>query len=237
MTPEQTTVVLLAAGHGKRMLPLTECTPKPLLKVGDHALIEHHLLRLAKQRFANIVINIAHLGDQLRQTLGNGERFGLNISYSDETDTGPRETAGGLKYALPLIQSDPFLVVNADIWTDFDFRSLLFPLTGNGRLVMVNNPSHNPGGDYLLEKDGLLSDQSDREESTQTNPKRTFSGVALYHKKMFEVLDPKVRALAPVFKTLIEQRQLEGLAFDGEWTDVGTPQRLEKLNQRYKLTK
>lgn len=235
MTPTQTTAVLLAAGHGKRMLPLTKHTPKPLLKVGEHALIEHHLIRLADQGFQKVVINVAHLSKQITQTLGSGERFGLDIAYSDESNSGALETAGGLKQALPLIHSDPFLAINADIWTDFNFRSLLRPLSGQGRLVMVENPAHNAEGDFHIEENGCLIGKSSPELASSTEPSRTFSGIALYRKEMFDALAPGVQALAPLFRALIKHRQLEGIAYDGEWTDVGTPERLKDLNKRYKV--
>jgi len=148
---ENTTAVLLAAGHGKRMLPLTEQTPKPLLKIGEHALIEHHLFRLADLGFKNIVINIAYLADQISLALGDGSRYGLHIHYSDESASGALETAGGLKNALPLIKSDPFITVNADIWTDFDFTQLLLKSPESARLVMTENPPQHPDGDFVLQ--------------------------------------------------------------------------------------
>lgn len=240
MSPEQTTVVLLAAGHGKRMLPLTKYTPKPLLKVGKLTLIEHHLTRLAHFGFRKVVINIAYLSDQITQTLGSGERYGLSITYSDESSCGALETAGGLKQALPLIDSDPFLVINADIWTDFDFRSVLAPVIGQGRLVMVKNPAHNPDGDFCIHRSGQLINKAPLAPSRQSecpapnHESRTFSGIAVYRKTIFDDLSPGVQALAPLFRCLISDRQLEGSAYDGEWADVGTPERLEELNQRYK---
>ena len=225
----QTTVVLLAAGHGKRMLPLTKHTPKPLLKVGQHALIEHHLIRLREQGFKDIIINIAHLGEKIRTVLRSGERFDLSIQYSDESLSGPLETAGGLKNALDLISSDPFLVINADIWTDCDFTTLLKPLTKLGRLAMVKNPTHNPGGDYALAPQGNLILANTGEYQT-----RTFSGIAVYQKSLFASLPTGKMKLAPVFERLIQDQQLEGLAFDGNWVDVGTPARLAELNQSEK---
>jgi len=239
---ESTTVVLLAAGHGKRMLPLTRTIPKPLLKVGQHSLIEHHLLALAKLGFRNVVINLAHLGEKIRAELGDGSRFGLNISYSDESKTGALETAGGLKNALPLIDSDPFLVINADIWTDCNFTILLDKLHCSARLLMIANPIHNQNGDFSLEmheKDasgstalpgksmrGVLTHKEHGQNS------HTFSGIALYRKAIFTETDEGVLALAPILKSLIKEKHIEGLSYTGEWRDIGTPQRLEELNQQ-----
>ncbi|MEM7357683.1 MAG: N-acetylmuramate alpha-1-phosphate uridylyltransferase MurU [Pseudomonadota bacterium] len=225
----ETTVVLLAAGHGKRMLPLTKSTPKPLLKVGDEALIEHHLHRLRSMGFRDVVINLAYLGEQIRQHLDNGAKYGLNIRYSDESATGALETAGGLQHALPLISSDPFLVVNADIWTDYPFTQLLGHLDRPARLVMGPNPSHNPDGDFSYDPDsGMLFVANTSKQS------HTFCGIALYHKSLFVSQDSGVRPLAPMFRELIQQEQLEAVVYEGEWQDIGTPERLASLNQRYK---
>lgn len=222
-----TTVVLLAAGHGKRMLPLTQHTPKPLLKVGESALIEHHLRRLQQRGFKQVVINLAYLGEKIRTQLGNGEQFGLSIDYSDESQSGALETAGGLKHALPLIKSDPFIVINADIWTDFNFDGLLTPPLRNnsqGRLVMVNNPAHNPNGDFAVNEAYL---------SVDAQEKYTFSGIALYQQRLFSQLSDGKQALAPIFKQLIQQQSLEGIIYSGIWKDIGTPERLAEINALY----
>ena len=226
ITPQETSVVILSAGHGTRMLPLTKDTPKPLLKVGDKSLIEHHLIRLKELGFSQIIINIAYLGEKIRSALGNGSRYGLSIKYSDEAETGALETAGGLKAALPLIKSDPFLVINADIWTDFNFCELLtLPLKTQARLVMVNNPPHNSGGDFSLSETGLLSDK--KENSA------TFSGIALYKKSIFNDLAQGKYALAPIFQSLIKQQRIEGIKYNGQWKDIGTPERLNEINLIY----
>jgi len=179
MKPEEISVVILAAGHGTRMRPLTDNTPKPLLKVRGLSLIEHHLKNLTNEGFREVVINIAYLGDKIVQQLGDGGQFNLNIRYSDESQTGALETAGGLRQALPLIASDPFLVVNADIFTDFSFASALAPLAHNGRLIVVENPPQNPDGDFSI----LDSDQT-----------KTFSGIALYNKSIFRNLPDQNKA-------------------------------------------
>lgn len=224
----QTTVVLLAAGRGQRMMPLTENTPKPLLKVGQYSLIEHHLRALANQGFSHVVINLAYLAEQITAALGDGSRFGLSIEYSDESASGALETAGGLRKALDLIKSEYFLVINADTWTDYCFADLLkanpnAPSNCLGKLVMVPNPEHNPEGDFALHADGQLG--------LHGEAKLTFSGIARYQRKMFSELEQGRQALAPLFKTLIQHKQLEGELFCGEWVDIGTPERLSKLNQ------
>lgn len=222
-SPTNTSVVLLAAGRGSRMRSLTETTPKPLLKVGPHTLIEHHLYRLQAQGFKQVVINLAYLGEQIRAHLGDGSRYGLRLSYSDESATGALETAGGLKQALPLIESDPFLVINSDIWTDFSFNSLLDPLEKSGRVVLVDNPEHNPLGDFGFEQNQL-------HEKSPT--KLTFSGIALYKKSLFSELGNGKHPLGPVLRSLIHNQNLEGIKYIGDWTDVGTPERLSELNKQ-----
>ena len=222
--PGETTVLLLAAGRGKRMRALTESVPKPLLKVGQHSLIEHHLNRLAAMEFKQIVINLAYWGNQIRDTLGNGERFGLEIKYSDESQSGALETAGGILYALEKIDSDPFIVINADIWTDFEFDQLPYP-EKEACLVMVDNPSHNIAGDYSLLENGTLS------VTRETNrPSLTFSGIAVYRKAFFAGLEQGKHPLAPIFSQKIKKGQLQAIRHAGKWTDVGTPERLAELN-------
>ena len=186
------TVVLLAAGRGIRMSPLTEKLPKPLLKVGDHSLIEHHLMRLKQQGFEKIVINLDYLGEQIHNCLGDGGQYGLCITYSDESDTGALETAGGLRHALPLIEGDRFIVANADIWTDYPFSNLADQPHDLAHLVMVDNPTHNQKGDFCFaakahsnEIGGLLVPSN----SAQTS--YTFSGIAAYHKRLFQHLNPR----------------------------------------------
>jgi MurNAc alpha-1-phosphate uridylyltransferase len=219
-----TTVVLLAAGQGKRMLPLTQNTPKPLLLIGDHALIEHHLICLREAGFRNVVINLDYLGHQIREKLGNGERYGVAINYSDESDTGALETAGGLKHALPLIGSDPFLVVNSDIWTDYPFKNILKPLTGLARLIVVKNPEHKVSGDFSPSKIGSLLQRNESGPNSHT-----FSGIALYHKAMLTNLTSGYQGLAPILFELAESGRLEGDVYPGRWIDVGTPERLQKI--------
>lgn len=225
LMPETTSVIILSAGHGTRMLPLTQNTPKPLLKVGEYSLIEHHLIRLKQLGFINIVINIAYLGKQIRHTLGDGSKYGLSIQYSDEAKTGALETAGGIKAALPMIKSDPFIVINADIWTNYDFSQLLTSFEKQACLVMVKNPSHNSNGDFAISKQGILS--------SDTQNRYTFSGIGVYRKSMFAQLNGGKQALAPVFRSLIKNGEIQGLVFNGQWQDIGTPERLEKIKNAY----
>ena len=218
------TAMLLAAGYGKRMRPLTDHTPKPLIPVLGKPLIEHAIERLAKAGVRNLVINLAHLGEQIRERLGNGERFGATIQYSEEDE--PLETAGGITKALPLLGDDPFLVVNGDVWCDFDFASWVNnPLPENcpGRLLMVPNPPHNPEGDFGIDG-GLLSGT--------TKPRFTFAGISYLRPEILTSY-PKARecyGLGEVFAHNEDKMQAE--VYEGDWCDVGTPERLNKLEER-----
>ena len=226
-----TTVVILSAGHGTRMLPLTENTPKPLLNVGDFSLIEHHLRKLKKNGFQNIVINVAYLGEKIKNKLGNGKNYGLKITYSDEADTGALETAGGIKAAMPLIKSDPFIVINADIWTDYNFSTLLDHTLNDGAcLVMVKNPDHNPNGDF-----GLSINQCKATTwlNLDKDNRYTYSGIGLYSKSMFERINPGKNALGPLLKELCKKNLISGTIHQGVWKDIGTPERLEEIRQTY----
>ena len=226
---EKTSVLLLAAGRGQRMLELTENTPKPLLKIGDRSLIEHHLVSLAARGFRDIVINLAYRGEQIEKALGDGSAYGVSIQYSHESG-GALETAGGIRHALTLLNSDPFLVVNADIYTDFlssdQLVQLLRPLDKSARILMIDNPSHNKTGDFTINKQGLA-----QKKSHETSNNLTFSGIAIYHKSLFLRLKSGKRALAPVFHSMIDAEELEADYYAGSWTDVGTPERLTQLNK------
>ena len=230
ITPNNTTVLLLAAGHGKRMLPLTEATPKPLLKIGQFSLIEHHLIRLAGLGFKHVVINVAYLANQIIDTLGDGARYGLSIDFSDESSTGALETAGGIKKALAYIKSDPFITINADIWTDFDFTELLSANPEYATLVMVKNPPHNPSGDFVLDTDGALKNISQNDDNVDKQQSAmTYSGIALYRQRFFDNIAETKSALGPLFRNYIAQQQLNGIVLDGQWFDIGTPDRLEHV--------
>ncbi len=230
-----TSVFILAAGRGERMRPLTDSLPKPLLKVGDQSLLEHHLTRLQKMGFQHIIINIAHLGEKIQHQIGNGANYGLCIEYSDERDTGALETAGGIGKALNRIRSDYFLCLNADIWTDFNFLQLLTARTQAGTIVLVNNPPHNNSGDFAVSNckhktQPLLAERPSprAEQSTYT-----FSGIGLYAKTLFTNLPAGKQRLAPLLFQATDSQQLDALIHQGTWLDIGTPQRLTQLNAGY----
>lgn len=221
--------MILAAGRGERLRPLTDETPKPLIQAGPKRLIEYLIDNLVAAGFDDLIINYAHLGDQFPETLGDGRRYKARIQYSPETQGG-LETAGGIVHALPLLGKEPFLVVNGDIWTDFDFQSLRQFQLAAGKLchlVMVNNPPHNPAGDFAVSADGNLD--FDGEE------KWTFSGIAVYNPALFSGLSSEKRPLKPLFEKAIQQRQASAEVYHGEWSDIGTIERLQALEQQ--LTK
>ena len=220
------TAMILAAGRGERMRPLTDFVPKPLLKVQGKPLIEYHLEALKRSGYERVVINHAWLGQQIESALGTGERFGLDILYSAEPQA--LETAGGISNALPLLcpnkGDELFTVVNGDIFTDFDFDTLpsYLPKGVEAHLVMVDNPSHNPDGDFYFTGYGLHPEQG---------CKMTFSGIAVYHKGFFAQINAGVKPLAPMLRAAIEQGIIVAQHFTGHWTDVGKPQRLAELNK------
>jgi len=207
--------MLLAAGRGERMGQLTASHPKSLLSLGTETLIGRHLRRFAEAGISEIVINLSYRGDAIRKAVGVTSEWGQTILYSDEGESA-LETAGGIIQALPLLGSEPFLVVSADVVTAFDFGTL----TGGpnaGFLVLVPNPSHHSTGDFGLTDSGELTPQP---------PLLTYSGIAVLDPSLFENLAPGVRALRPVFDAAIERGTLRGVLFEGLWKDVGTPERL-----------
>jgi MurNAc alpha-1-phosphate uridylyltransferase len=220
------TAMILAAGRGERMRPLTDSVPKPLLKVQGKPLIEFHLEALKSAGYQRVVINHAWLGHQVESVLGTGERFGLDIVYSAETQA--LETAGGIFNALSLLcpssKQEMFTVINGDIFTDFDFGTLPSYLNEGveAHLVMVNNPIHNPEGDFYFSGHSL---------HPKLGCKLTFSGIAVYHKRFFEQMISGIKPLAPMLRTAIAQGTMGAQHFTGQWTDVGTPQRLIELNK------
>lgn len=212
--------MILAAGLGTRMRPLTDKTPKPLLKVGGIPLIVWHIERLAHDGFTEIIINIAHLGYQISETLGDGSQWGVNITYSDEQEEGALESAGGIVKALPLLGDDIFVVVNGDIWTDYDFQNHRKLSDGMlAHLILVTNPEHNPEGDFALDGNKVLD-----------NNQYTFSGIGYYSPKLFEGVPYGKSALAPLLRDAMKEGKVTGELYDGEWLDIGTPGRLELLN-------
>ena len=224
--------MILAAGRGERMRPVTDTLPKPLLQVGKHTLIEHHLLRLAAAGIDTVVINLCWLGDLIRDSVGNGDRYNLTILYSDES-SGALETAGGIVNALPLLGSKPFLLVNGDIFTDIDFSALRRVNPGadglDMHLVLVPNPAHHMEGDFCLPDAAGIHHLVEHAQSTATPVKRhTYSGVGVYQPQLFTNLNAGKRALAPIIHQAISNGSATGEFFSGQWLDVGTIERLEQ---------
>jgi len=217
--------MILAAGKGERMRPLTLATPKPLLKAAGKPLISYHLDHLRRAGVREVVINHAWLGDQIEETLGNGDQFGLSIQYSREGE--PLETAGGIVRALPLLaddESDWFLVINGDIWSDFDLAQLIPPADADALLVVTQNPPHHPEGDFHLTDQGLLMDDG--------SDKLTFTGISLLRRCLFEGLTDRAGKLGPVLRNAMSDSRVRGLYHPGQWVDVGTPERLQALDSQ-----
>jgi MurNAc alpha-1-phosphate uridylyltransferase len=215
--------MVLAAGRGERLRPLTDTTPKPLLEVRGKPVIVWTIERLARAGFRDLVINHAHLGHKIERALGDGRPFGVTIRYSPEVEA--LETAGGIANALPLLGSEPFIVVNGDIYCDYDFSSLRRRSLGEhlAHLVLVPNPEHNPGGDFVLDASEVAMDGG---------PKRTFSGIALYRPELFRGLKPGTKGrMLPLWTEAIGRGRVSGELHTGLWHDVGTPQRLAALNE------
>jgi len=212
--------MILAAGRGERMRPLSDTTPKPLLKVGGIELIVWHIERLVHEGFEEIIINIAHLGEQIKSALGDGSAWGARISYSDEQASGALESAGGIAKALPLLGDATFLVVNGDIFTEYAFApNRRLPDGVLAHLILVPNPPHHPDGDFGLEGHRVVA-----------TPCYTFSGIGYYDPKLFEMLGKGSQPLAPLLRRAISQGEVTGELYEGVWHDIGTPQRLEALN-------
>ena len=215
--------IILSAGRGERMQPLTNCTPKPLLEVGGKSLIEHTIKTLVNAGINNIVINYAHLGEQFPSKLGDGSRYNATIEYSNEQD-GRLETAGGIVKALPLLGDAPFLVVNGDIWTDYPFRELEKAKLNSKilcHLVLVNNPEHNPKGDFSLAS-GLLSQAEQK--------KLTYSGIGIFHPSLFANLKLEPKPLKPILLSAIAAQQVSGEVYSGQWFHIGILERLNALS-------
>ncbi|HET9122266.1 MAG TPA: nucleotidyltransferase family protein [Acidiferrobacteraceae bacterium] len=214
--------MILAAGRGERMRPLTDARPKPLLEVGGSPLIEHLIRNLARAGFVDIVINYAHLGEQFPDRLGDGAAFGVRLRYSPEPPGG-LETAGGIIHALPLLDSE-FVVVNGDIWTDYPFAELRQPLRGvthAAHLVLVPNPPHHPTGDFALRGEQVYA----------APPELTFAGIGRYSRALFETLGAGRRPLAAVLRPAMAADAVTGVLHSGHWFDVGTPERLAALDR------
>jgi MurNAc alpha-1-phosphate uridylyltransferase len=212
--------MILAAGRGERMRPLTDRTPKPLLTVGGIPLIEHVIGHLRAAGYRELVINLAHLGDQIEARLGSGEGLGVAIRYSQEPP-GALETAGGIREALDWLGPEPFLVVNADIWCDHPLHPPALAPDTLAHLVLVENPEHHPEGDFAL--DGGRVTLSD-------GARHTFSGIGWYRPALFAGLPRGRRPLAPLLRAAIAAGRVSGELHRGAWEDIGTPERLRALN-------
>ncbi|MGB5727327.1 MAG: nucleotidyltransferase family protein [Thiogranum sp.] len=213
--------MILAAGRGERMRPLTDQTPKPLLEVGGKPLIQYHIEALRDAGFRELVVNHAHLGNQIVERLGDGAQFGVHITYSAEPE-GALETGGGIKQALPLLGEQPFLVINGDIWTDYPYQQLYREPEGLAHLVLIDNPPHHVQGDFQL---------NGRRVTTDGENKRTFSGIGLYRPDLFADSPGGAFPLAPLLRRAMQTGQVSGEYYQGRWLDIGTPQRLAELNR------
>lgn len=211
--------MILAAGRGKRLQPLTDKLPKPLIKVGAQSLLEQHIYKIAAANFESIVINIAHLGDMIEDKIGDGARFGIPIHYSNEGEHA-LETGGGIAKALPLLGDEPFLVVSADIYCEIDFNPNFKLNDALMHLIMVNNPAHNPQGDFEAEEINLCGDYR----------RVTYSGVGYFHPMQFRQQAEKF-PLVQCIRAAIQQNKITSSLFEGAWHDVGTGTRLHAANK------
>ena len=215
-----THALIFAAGRGERMRPLTDVTPKPLLRVGAKHLVEWHLEKLAARGVREVVINTSHLAEQFPATLGDGARWGLRIAYSYE-GTEPLETGGGMLRALPLLGAKPFLAVNGDVWTDLDFSTLPHDPAGLAHLVVTDNPLHHPHGDFVL-RGGHLFDEA--------APRLTFAGIGVYRPELLQGHAPGKFSIVPLLRAAMRAGMVTGVQHHGRWSDIGTPQRLAELD-------
>ena len=205
--------MILAAGRGERMRPLTDSLPKPLLEVKGKALIVYHIEKLARNGFKTIVINLAHLAHKIPEALGDGSKWGVELIYSDESADGALESAGGIIKALPHL-GEQFLVVNGDVWSEYEFDSSYELKDSLAHLVLVPNPDHNKKGDFEY-IDSLY----------------TFSGIGYYSAKLFDGLSASKLALAPILRKNIKFNKISFELYEGEWRDIGTPKRLAEVNE------
>ena len=224
--------LIFAAGRGERMRPLSDTTPKPLLPAGGKRLIEWHIEKLAAAGVQHIVINTSHLAEQFPAALGDGARWGVRIAYSHEGPE-PLESGGGMLQALPFLGSQPFIAVNGDIWCDADFAALPSEPAGLAHLLLVDNPPQHPLGDFALDAQGIVHDEGDA--------RLTFSGIGVYRQALLqgwrevignaagtELQPPRFR-LTPLLRAAMTSGAISGSHYRGAWTDVGTPQRLARL--------
>ena len=217
--------MILAAGYGKRLRPLTDHTPKPLISIGGKPMIVHHLEKLAEAGIREVVINLGHLGSKIPDFIGSGSTWGVSIEYSDEGPD-PLETGGGMTKALPLLGKDTFLLVNGDVWTDLDFSIIPKTLNGNDQamLFLAKQPEWREKGDFNLDESRV------RELDT---PNLLYAGIALYHPSILDGAVVEKFSIVPRLKKAIQQDRVAGQLINGEWDDVGTPERLAALRDRY----
>ena len=220
-------VLILAAGRGERMRPLTDHTPKALLQAGGKSLVQHLIEALARADLRDLVLNHAYLGGQIVAALGDGRAQGVRIAYSPEPE-GALETGGGILRALPRLDSDPFVVVNADIWTDYPFDRLPRHLAGLAHLVLVNNPAHHSAGDFILKQGRVFAPSGG---AGGVEARLTFSGIGVYRHAMFEGCTQARFPLAPLLRSAMERGEVTGEHYAGRWRDIGTPERLAELDQ------
>jgi MurNAc alpha-1-phosphate uridylyltransferase len=211
--------MILAAGRGERLRPLTDTTPKPLLDIDGRSLIEHHLEKLAMAGFREVVINLAHLGDMIRDRLGNGSEWGLNIHYSLEP-AGALDTGGGIEQALPLLGESPFAVINGDVFSNYPLARLRAIKCDHAHLVLVPNPAHNPDGDFVLQAGRIIPGAQQR---------CTFSGISVYHPRFFSPAPGGRYSTVPMLRKAAALQQVTGEIYKGVWHDIGTLERLETL--------
>ena len=214
-------VMLLAAGRGDRMRPLTDAKPKPLLEVGGRALIVHHLDALRAAGLREVVINLGYRGEQICAALGDGRRYGMRIDYSWEPKR-PLETGGGIFQVLPLLGPAPFAVINSDIWSDYPYARLPREPAGLAHLVLVDNPSHHPEGDFVLRQGLVLASEA---------PRLTFSGISILRPELFAGCHPGRFPLAPLLRRAMAASRVSGEHYSGIWQDIGTPERLDRLDR------
>lgn len=210
--------MILAAGLGKRMRPLTDHCPKPLLPVAGKPLIVHHLERLQRAGIEDVIINVSYRAEQIIQAIGDGRAYGVNIQWSHEAT--PLETGGGIQKALPLLGKEPFLLVNGDVWCDYLPSNTQLNRSDLAHLILVNNPDHHPEGDFALDKGRVLNQGAQR---------YTYAGVSIIHPRLLAGQPTEAFALAPLLKNAMNEQQVSGEHFAGHWVDVGTPERLAAL--------
>ncbi|MCP3867257.1 MAG: nucleotidyltransferase family protein [Gammaproteobacteria bacterium] len=213
--------MILAAGRGARMRPLTDHTPKPLLEVGGKPLVHYHLEALALAGIRELVINHSYLGEMIESHLGDGTRWGLSIRYSPETG-GALETGGGIFNALGMLGEGPFLVVNGDVWSDYDLTGAGCPVGKLAHLVLIDNPEHHPEGDFQL---------SDGQVGTGEGARLTFSGIGVYRPELFSGCHAGTFRMAPLLRAAADRDGISGEHHRGYWSDVGTPERLQELDR------